>query len=131
MHVHSGLPIIEHGMLPEVSLDQDLGAYGQIEDRVRYQSNAVHVPYPCGFDTSHDGASHQSVDVTVGKNDESGTQRGNDSVLELVGKVGRVKQTEGPRAENVPLHRGFELAADEHRSFQADVRRRIAAPIQP
>src|SRR5215475_4943993 len=92
MHVHSGLPIIEHGVLPEVSFDQDLGAYGQIEDGVRHQSNTVHIPYPYGFDTSHNGASHQSVDVAVGGNDKSGTHRGNDSVFELVGKVGRVNR---------------------------------------
>jgi hypothetical protein len=36
MHVHPGLPIIEHGMLPEISFDQDLGAHRQIKDGVRH-----------------------------------------------------------------------------------------------
>lgn len=131
MHVHPGLPIIERGMLPEISFDQDLGAYRQMKNGVRHQSNAVHVPNPCGFDAADDGASHQGIDVAVGENDESGTERRNDSILELVRKVGGVKQAEGARAENVPLHRGFELTADEHRSLQADVRRRISAPLEP
>jgi hypothetical protein len=123
--------VIQNGVLSQVSFDEYLRADSEIKHRVGNQCDAVHVSNPRRFDSAYDRARHERVDVAIGQDDETGTQRGNDSVFELVREIGGVKQAERARAENIALHRLLQLAAHEHGSLQSDIHRRITAPLQP
>ena len=131
MHVHSGLPVIQNGVLSQVSFDEYLWADSEIKNCIGNQCNAVDVSNPRGFDPAYDRARHERVDVTIGQDDETRTQRRDDPVLELVREIGGVKQAERSRAKNVALHRPLQLAAHEHGSLQSDIDCRITAPFQP
>ena len=104
-------------MLSQISFNEDLRADRQIKDRVRYQRDTIDVSNPRGLDTSHNSARHQGVDVAIRQDDETRTQRRHHAILELVRKICCVKQAKSPGAENIPAHRLFKLAADQHRSL--------------
>jgi hypothetical protein len=131
VHIHAGFPIVEHGVLSEISFHENFGAHREIEDCVGHQGDAVDVAYPCRFDAAYDRARHQGVDVAVGEDDEAGAQSRDDAVFQLIGEVGGIEQAEGSGAEDVALHRLFEFAADEHRALQSDIGCRIAAAFEP
>jgi hypothetical protein len=131
VHIHPGFPIVERCMLPQVSFDENFGTHRQIKDGVGNEGDAVDVAYPGALDAPDDGSRHERVDVAVGQDDEAGAQRRDDAVFELIGEIGRVEETEGARSEDVPAHGLLEFAADEHGSFQTDVRGRIAPPFKP
>lgn len=131
VHIHAGFPIVQHGMLPQVPLDQNFRAHGEIKDGIGNKSDAVDLANPCRLNAANDRARHQRIDVTIGQNDEARTQRRNDPVLELVGEIGRIEQAEGSRAQNISAHGLLEFAANEHGPLQSDVYRGAAAPFQP
>src|SRR5439155_7009049 len=88
-----------------------------------FQPDLVHAP--------HEVAHHQGVDVTVGQHHETGLQRRQDNVLQLIGEIGRIEQAHGDVTENVDLLRLLELLAHQRRSLQAHLDSRMAASLQP
>ena len=131
MHIHTGLPIVQRGVLAKIAFNQDFRTDCQVEDCIRNQSNTVNVTNPCRFHSTHNRPRHQCVDVAIREHNETGAQRGNDSILELVGKIRRVEQTQRAGSKDVSTHGLFQFAADKHRALQADVHRRIATPFEP
>ena len=131
VHVHSRFPIVQNQVLPQVPFNENFRTHGQVKDGVRDERNAVHLTNPCRLNASYDGPGHQRVDIAVGKNDKARAKRRNDYILELVGEIGGIEQTERSRAENVSAHRLLEFAANEHGSLQSDVYRGVTAPLEP
>jgi len=58
-------------VLSQISFHEDLRTDRQVKDCVRHQRDAVHVSNPSGLNTSNDGTRHESVDVAIGKDDET------------------------------------------------------------
>jgi len=65
VHVHPGLPVIEDGVFSEITLDENSGTYRQIKDCIRNKCDAVYIANPFRFNTTHNGARHQRIDVSV------------------------------------------------------------------
>ncbi len=131
VHIHSGFPIIQRGVFAQIPFNENARADGQVEHRVRNKCDAVDLPDPGRFNSTDDRPRHQRIDITVCQDDETRAESREDAVLELVGKIRRIKQAQCSCAENVALHRLFELAAHQHRSLQADVYRGIAQTFKP
>src|SRR5262245_11277294 len=118
-------------MLSQIPLNEDFGTDCQIKNSIRNKSDTVHVTNPGAFDSTDDCPRHQRVDVTIRQNNESRTQRWNNSILELVCEVGCIEQAQRSGSENIALHCLFHLTTDKHGSFQADVHGWRPAPFQP
>ena len=101
MDVHAGFPIIQNRVLAQISFDENFGTDLEIKHSVRNKRDAVNVSNPRGIHAAHNGPRHERVDIAVGKDDKPGAKRRKNYVLELVGKVGRVKQAERSRAQNI------------------------------
>ncbi len=56
-----------------------------------------------GVRAADDRACERGEDVAVGEHDEPGPECGDDLVLDAIGKVGRVEEVHGERAEGVAL----------------------------
>ena len=131
VHVHSGFPVVQHRVLPQVPFDENSRTHREIKNGIRNERDAVYLSNPRRLNAADDRSCHQRVDITICQDDEAGAQRRNDSVFELVGEIGRVEQAECSRAQNVSLHRPLELAADEHRPLQSDIHRWITEALEP
>ena len=73
----------------------------QIKDRVRHQRDAINIFQPRLVHAAHHVARHQRVNVAIRQDDEAGLKRGQNDVLQLVRKIGRVKQAQRGAAQNV------------------------------
>ena len=58
-------------MFSQIAFDEDLWTDRQVKDCVRHQRDSVDVSNPSGLNTSNDGTRHESVDVAIGKDDET------------------------------------------------------------
>jgi hypothetical protein len=131
LHVHPGLPVVQHEVFTQVSLDQNCWTDRQVEHSVWNERYAVYLPNPGGFNSAYNRTGHQCVDITIGQDDEAGPKGWKDAILELIGEISCIEQAQSARAENVSLHGLFEFAADEHRSFQSDVHRWKPPAFEP
>src|SRR5262245_33765226 len=131
VYIHARLPIVEHRVLPEVAFNKYLRTNSNVEDCIRYKSNAVDLLNPVRLHAADDRARHELVYVPVRQDDKARTQCRQYSVLELICKVGCVEQAERTCPENVALHCGLEFTTNEAGALQTDICRRIAAPFEP
>src|SRR5258707_12652859 len=69
--------------------------------------------------------------MPVWQRDESSLQCRRNRVLQLVGEISCVKKAESRPAENVALLGFLQLFADQRRTFQPYLNRRMAAAFQP
>src|SRR5262245_15433310 len=131
IHIHARLPVIEHRVFPEITFNKYFRTYGNIENRIRYERNAIDLLYPVRFHAANDRASHECIDVAVGEHDKSSAQGRQNAVLELIGKISGVEQAQRACSQDVALHCFFEFSAHQAGALQTDIRRGIAATLEP
>lgn len=129
--VHAAFPVIEAGIFGEGALDEFFGSDVEIEDGVGHERHAVKALEPFLIHAADDVAGHQGVDVAIGEDHLAGAQCGEDNILQLIGEVGRVKQTERSATENVAFLGAVEFFADERGAFEADLDGGVATVLQP
>ncbi len=97
-NVHSRFPEVEQSALHEVAFRENAGADSEVEYSIGNQGNTVHFLNPLPTHPPDDFTGHQRVDVAVSKDYETSLQGGKDVILELIRKVGRIKEGHCHRA---------------------------------
>src|SRR5262249_38450267 len=106
-------------------------AGSQVEDRIGFQRQTVKRFYPLWIETPDYRPRDQRVDVAVGEHDKTGSESRYHLVLEAVGKVGGIKESQRDRAQRDTGLCLFDSFARKRGSGHAGVEHRVTVGLEP
>jgi len=112
-HVAARFPVADGLGFLEFAGERSFGADIEPESNMRAERHGVETGEVIAIDAADDTSSDQRKDESIGEDNSTGAQRGNDAVLQLVEEIGGIHQSESEAGDSVFRKEFVNVAAHE------------------